>query len=199
MIKAIIFDLGGVIIDHGPQLEYFVDFFKPRNREEFWKKLNHFVGPLCEGRMTEEEYWTKIAESENIDPALIPKDLWTKNYEEHTVINNEVIGLIKKLKKHYRLILISNILESHVRINKKRGILDLFDDTVLSNEVRLSKDGAEIFLLALKRNGLEAGECIYIDDIKKFVDTAESAGMKGILFKSYNELVKDLRSCSINI
>ena len=197
MLKAIIFDAGGVIIEQGSQLDEFAKIFKPKNKQEFWEKINHYVGPLCKGEISEKEYWRKIAESENVDPKNIPENLWVKNYEETTNVNENVVGLIKSLRTKYKTILISNTIKPHVEINKKRKVFEDFDDVLNSNEVHLSKDTTAIFKLALKRNNLIAEECIFIDDIQKFVDIAISIGIQGILFKNINQLKKELLSLGV--
>lgn len=199
MIKAIIFDAGGVIIEQGSQLDEFAKIFKPKNKQAFWEKINHFVGPLCKGEISEKEYWRRIAESENIDPKTIPQNLWVKNYEETTKINESVVDLIKSLHKNYKTILISNTIKPHVDINRGRRLFENFDDILNSNEVHLSKDTPEIFKLALKRNQLNAEGCIFIDDIQKFVKIANSIGIYGILFKNINQLKKELVSLGVNV
>lgn len=199
MIKAIMFDAGGVVIEQGSQLDKFAKIFKPKNKQEFWEKINHFVGPLCKGEISEKEYWKRLAEFENIDPKIIPQNLWTNGYEETTKIKKEVIDLIKGLRRTYKMILISNTIKPHVDINRKRGLFENFDDVVNSNEVHLSKDTPAIFKLALKRNQLYAEECIFIDDIQKFVEIANSIGIHGILFKNVYQLKKELVSLKVNV
>lgn len=197
MIKAIIFDAGGVIVEHANQLDEFAKVFKSKDKERLWETINHSLGPLCEGEISEEEFWKEIAEIENTNPNSIPENLWLRKYEESTNIDREIINLIKKLRSNYKTIMISNTIKPHVIINKKRGLFDDFDDVILSNEVHLSKDSREIFELALKRNKLEPNECIFIDDIQKFVDIANSMGMKGILYKDSNQLKNDLENLDI--
>ncbi|MEW6610516.1 MAG: HAD family phosphatase [Patescibacteria group bacterium] len=199
MIKAIMFDAGGVIIEQGDQLDEFAKIFKPKDKQEFWKKINHFAGLLCKGEISESEYWKRLAESEGVNPDIIPQKLWTKGYEETTKVNKDVIDLIKRLHKTYKMILISNTIKPHVDINKKRGLFENFDDVLNSNEIHLSKDTPEIFQLALNRNQLNAEECIFIDDIQKFVDIANSLGIKGILFKDIYQLKKELVSLGVNV
>jgi len=199
MIKAIIFDAGGVVIKQGNQLDEFAKIFKPKNKQAFWNKINHFVGPLCKGEISEKEYWRRIAESENVDPETAPQNLWVKSYEETTRVDESVVDLIKSLRKNYKIILVSNTIKPHVAINKKRKLFENFDDVFNSNEVHLSKDTPEIFRLALKRNQLDAEECIFIDDIQKFVEIANSIGIHGILFNNINQLKKELVSLGVNI
>ncbi|MBU2638889.1 MAG: HAD family phosphatase [Nanoarchaeota archaeon] len=192
MIKAILFDAGGVIIKSGNQINIFAKIFRAKNKHKLWEKINHYVGPLCAGKMSEKEYWKIIAKSEGIDPKNIPDNLWAKNYGKTTKIDHKMMALIKSLRKQYKTILISNTIRPHVIINKKRGLFDNFDDVINSNEVHLSKDTKSIFQLALKRNHLKAEECIFIDDIQKFVDIAKSAGIPGICFRNVSQLKKEL-------
>ena len=57
---------------------------------------------------------------------------------------------------------------------------ELFDTVVISAEVGLRKPDEAIFRLALDRVGLEAGECVFIDDIDHNVRAAEALGMVGL-------------------
>lgn len=198
-IKAIIFDAGGVIIEQHNQLDEFAKIFKPSDKQLFWKKIKHYVGPLHKGEISEKEYWKRIANSENIDPKIIPQNLWTKNYEKTTKINKSVVDLIKNLRKNYKTILISNTIKPHVIVNRKRKLFENFDDVLNSNEVHLLKDASEIFKFALERDKLDAQECVFIDDIQKFIKIANSIGIRGILFKNINQLKKELVSLGVNI
>jgi putative hydrolase of the HAD superfamily len=198
MIKAVIFDAGGVIVSMGSQLDEFVKIFKPKNREKFWKKINDYVGSLSSGEITEQKYWERIAKSENINIRNVPSNLWETNYEKGTKINKDIISLIKNLRKKYKTILLSNTIEPHVRINKKRRLFDSFDDVINSNEVHLSKNTTKIFKLALDRNKLKPEESVFIDDIQNFLDIAKSIGIKGILFKDVGQLKKELNNLGIN-
>lgn len=198
IIKAIIFDAGGVVIDPGKQLDEFTKIFKPKNQQKFWEKINNYLGPLCIGEMSEQEFWTIIAKSENFDPKKVPPNLWVRNYEENNRINKNVVALVKELRKKYRTILVSNTIEPHVKINRRRGLFDHFDDVLNSNEVHFSKDDVEIFKLALQRNKLNAKECIFIDDIQKFLDIASSIGIRGILFKNTGQLKKGLANFGVS-
>lgn len=57
---------------------------------------------------------------------------------------------------------------------------DLFDAIVISGEVRMRKPSPEIFHHALEVLGLEAPQCVFIDDIEQNIEAAESLGMVGL-------------------
>jgi len=197
MIKAIIFDAGGVIVESGPILGKFIEIFHPKDREKFWHDVNIKAVAMCRGEMTEEDYWKEIAISQEMDPESVPLDMWTKYYEEFTSINQEVIQLIKNLKKQYKVALISNTIPPHAKVNKKRGFYDLFDVLILSHEVKMSKNNKKIFLLAIEKLNLKAEECIFIDDVQEFVDIAKSIGMKAILYQTPPQIKKELKKFGI--
>jgi 2-haloacid dehalogenase len=56
--------------------------------------------------------------------------------------------------------------------------LGLFRDIVVSGDEGLVKPDREIFQLLLDRNGLSAGDCLFIDDSPRNVEGAAAAGMK---------------------
>ena len=193
MIKAIIFDSGGVVINQDRLLNRFMQIFKSKDKEKFLVELNLRVIPLCKNELSESKFWTQFAKGVGISPSRIQQDLWTKAFEKLTKINKGIIKIIKTLKPNYKLALISNSIKSHAKINRKRGIYDLFDVVVLSHEVGLTKDSKKIFLLAANKLKVIPKECIFIDDIKEFVDVAESAGMNGIVFKNEEQLKANLK------
>ncbi len=57
---------------------------------------------------------------------------------------------------------------------------DIFDQVVISSEVRLRKPDPAIFRHALDLLGLEAAECAFVDDIRPNVEAAERLGITGV-------------------
>ncbi len=102
------------------------------------------------------------------------------------------------LKKNYKLAMISNTIEEHVKINRKLGRFKLFDVVILSNEAGFTKGEKYIFLLAIKELNIQPKECVFIDDIKKFLEIPKKLGMKTIHFKNNEQLIKDLRGLSLH-
>lgn len=194
MIKAVLFDVGGVIVEPGDQLNEFVKIFKPQDKQKFLSVLESNLGPLRKGIISETEYWRKVCTTFELDPEIVPNNAWTIRYLEMAPIRNEVVDLIRQLRKQYRIILISNTIMPHVKINTTRGLFKNFDDVLNSSEVHLTKDSDAIFRLALARNDLNAKECIFIDDEEKYIRVAESLGIKGILFNNMTQLKKELIS-----
>ena len=61
MIKAIIFDNGGVVSDQTLLLKKFTKIFKPKSRKKFLQDINLCAIPLCKNKISEAEYWIRIS------------------------------------------------------------------------------------------------------------------------------------------
>jgi putative hydrolase of the HAD superfamily/hydrolase len=64
---------------------------------------------------------------------------------------------------------------------------DMFDVVVISGEVGMRKPEPEIFALTAGRLGVEAGHCVFVDDLRVNVEAADRLGMTAILHRSYEQ------------
>ncbi|MGD2247455.1 MAG: HAD-IA family hydrolase [Candidatus Methanofastidiosia archaeon] len=188
MIKAVIFDLGGVIIDITPFISEVNQVFQPVNKEAFWEKINAETISLCKGDGRLIDFWKRLADTMGKDiPHTVLKNLWIAQ-NPWDFVNQDVYKIITVLQPVYKLAIISNTIQEHTKINRKKGLFTLFDVVILSHEVKLTKHNTDIFVKAAKALHVSPQKCIFIDDIPQFVGVAESVGMKGILFKNAHQL-----------
>lgn len=75
--------------------------------------------------------------------------------------------------------------------------LALFRDIVVSGHEKMLKPDAEIYALFLKRNSLQAADCLFIDDNAGNVRGAEAVGMLGHHFTSPQGLAAALQRMSL--
>lgn len=83
--------------------------------------------------------------------------------------------------------------EKFPTVRGRYDFFELFSDIVISGEVRLVKPDPRIFALFLRRTGLAASECIYIDDSAANIGAARELGFTTILFESPERLELELR------
>jgi putative hydrolase of the HAD superfamily len=69
---------------------------------------------------------------------------------------------------------------------------ELFDGVVISGEVGMHKPQAEIFLLGAERAGVEARNCVFVDDLRQNCEGAEAVGMTAILHRGAASTVPEL-------
>ena len=71
-------------------------------------------------------------------------------------------------------------------------LLELFDATVISAEVRLHKPQPEIYRLMAERLEVEPSRCLFVDDLKENCEGAEAVGMTAIRHQSPGETIARL-------
>ena len=71
--------------------------------------------------------------------------------------------------------------------------LGQFRDVVVSAHERLIKPDPAIYHVLLSRNGLQASQCVFVDDSLKNVEAARSVGMQAIHFVDAEDLGARLR------
>ena len=80
---------------------------------------------------------------------------------------------------------------------QKFHALKLFDSFILSYEVGKTKPDSAIFEEALKKATTLPDECVYIDDVPEFVETANKLGINVIYFRTVKKLKKELSDLNI--
>jgi putative hydrolase of the HAD superfamily len=71
-------------------------------------------------------------------------------------------------------------------------LAELFDDVVISAEVRMHKPQPAIYALAAERIGEPPQACVFVDDLRENCEGAEAAGMTAILHREPEETISRL-------
>ena len=115
-------------------------------------------------------------------------DLWTDMFTE----NKEVSEIVRQLKPHHHLIILSNTNPWHWRQALEQfPIVSEFQDYVLSYEVGVLKPHPAIYRAALEKAG-SSQRVIFIDDMELNVDGARIMGIRGVHFRSADQLKREL-------
>jgi len=98
-----------------------------------------------------------------------------------------MIDLVKELKsRNYKVMILSNLAQEQNDIFHKTypQITQLFDDIIVSSQVKILKPNKEIYQHLLNTHGLTAQECVYIDNQKDNIEAAQQQGMQSIWHKN---------------
>jgi len=201
MIKTIIFDLGNVIInvDHRSICGEMAKHSKYTADDIYRLGFNSQELKLYdEGKIKSEELFKWVVKRFSLD---ISYDIFQGIWSETLSLNDTVYALLQELKKEgYNLILLSNTNELHFDYIKLNfGVIDAFDDLVLSYRLGYSKPHEEVYREVLRRANSSAEDCVYIDDIEKFCEAAEKSGIKSITYRSTKQLITELKGLGVMI
>lgn len=114
--------------------------------------------------------------------------------------NRSVLDVIPQLRRaSCRLVLASNTNELHYEHFRRQfaEALDLFDAEVLSYRLKIKKPDARFYASCVKAAGCDASECVYVDDIRSFVEAAEKLGIAGLVYEPALDLTKALQSLGV--
>ena len=194
MIKNIIFDYGGVLLDWNPHYLYDPYFGDKEKAEWFLKNICTYEWNA------QHDNGKPIAEGTAELIALHPE--WEKEirmyYDDFMgMMGGQIPGmeeLVKDLKaKGYRVFGLSNwSVETFSQVRHVYPVLDLMEDMVISGIERIMKPDHRIFELALNRFGIKAEETVFIDDNPNNVQAACEVGIHGVLFQSKDLLLSKL-------
>jgi putative hydrolase of the HAD superfamily len=181
MIKTIIFDFGNVFINL--DIDGFTkNVFNKFKIDSFSEEMKSFNSLYEEGLISTNEFLEFY--SENFTEFSVEEliDIWNyilKDFPKHR------LDFLKELRENskYKLILLSNTNELHINwINENIPhyieFKNCFDSFYLSHEIHLSKPNKNIYEFVLNENNLNANECLFIDDNKENVISAEKLGIR---------------------
>ncbi len=189
MIKAVIFDMNGVIIND----ETIHELAFNRSLVTHGIRVSHEEYQKCCAGKTDRVGFETIAKEKNlnfdIDQAIHDKD---QSYFQLFPANKKtypgVIELIKSLKDKYKLAVCSGSVQREVEmILKEFDIFDCFKVVISAENVTRSKPDPEPYLLAAQRLGVLAEECVAIEDSPSGIAAAKAAGMKCIAITTTHE------------
>ncbi len=203
--KAIIFDLGGVIVELDIS-EFFQEIYSPfplaRPKTPFMLKFFKQSDKYHKGEMDDESFYHLSCDILKLDKNKITKSRFFNAFNMIIRgINKDMVKLLKILNqtKFYRILCLSNVNESHwAYLNKSNcNFLKYFDEIILSHKVHLMKPERKIFELAIKKAQCDPDEILYIDDGFKNIKAAEELGIMGLIFIDYSSLIKDFKKLGI--
>jgi beta-phosphoglucomutase len=92
----------------------------------------------------------------------------------------------------YKLAVASNSVRNSVEVMMEKSALDSYLDVVLSNEdVKNGKPAPDIYLAAADRLGLSPAECLVVEDNPKGIEAAEKAGCPVLIVETVHEVTLD--------
>jgi HAD superfamily hydrolase (TIGR01509 family) len=195
LLKAVIFDMDGVIVDSEP-LHKKVEriLLAPYGIHPSDEELNSYMG--IEMKVLITMYIRKYDMRVSFD------DLYS-DYKKHLfqVFSREIraipsaVGLIHGLKQSgLKLAVGSSAYRDLVLlVLKTLNLAEAFDAVVSGDDVRNGKPNPDIFLEAAKRLGCAPGECAVIEDSRNGVAAAKAAGMVCAGYQNPNSAGQDLR------
>lgn len=181
MVKAVIFDMDGVIIDSEiVYLQYMLEFARMKNPAVRIEQLYDMVG------RTRGDSWKVMARAvdngqswEEIRAEFRTRDIYAE-IDYRSIFRPDVKVVVEWLKEHgYQVGLASSThLELILRVLTENGIKEYFDTVVSGAQFKESKPNPEIYHFTAGQLGVAEADCLVVEDSTVGITAASRAGMK---------------------
>jgi len=194
-IKAIIFDLGAVLlnINYHKTIEEF-EKLGIKNSSSFYskKEQTNLFNLLETGEISEEDFTTEVKKKCKYGSDNKIVSAWNAMLLD---LPKHRVSLLKDLTKKYDIYLLSNTNSIHISefknimgYEKYEVFYKLFKKVYYSHEIGFRKPNKEAFQLILDENNLNADKVLFIDDSPQHIEGAKNLGIKTYHLKDGEEV-----------
>ena len=201
MIRAVVFDLGGVLFSEGKAVA-----MEELAREHGYdpslvNKILHspMSFELRKGLITDDEFWSWVQTQlpQNYD-ALLIKRVWYDGY----VLDDDIFKLVKKLTGKYKIAAFSGNIKSRIDFLEERyGFRHLFDQEIYSFEHHLTKPDKKFVEVMISEIGCRPEEIVYIDDNDQYTLPAREMKLNVLIYSrgEVTRLERELRRLGVAV
>jgi len=201
LIQAIVFDLGGVLFSEGKSVAV-----ERLARERGYRKeivLQVLTSPqsveLRKGLISDEAFWSWVREQlpEGYDASVIRRE-WYDGY----VLDEEILGLLKRLKANYQIIAFSGNVKSRVDfLEEKYRFRCLLDKEIYSFDYHMTKPDKRFVETMIEQLGCRPEEIVYIEDNDRYAEPARELGVRVLLYSKgdLRRLEEELRTLGVRV
>lgn len=194
LLRAVIFDLGGVLVrteNRQPRAQLAARLRMSYDELSSLIFDSESARQATLGQLSTNAHWEAVLKALRLfeqEFGLARQDFWGGD-----VLDMELVDYIRGLRPRYKTALLSNAWDNLREVLEKHwGILDAFDQVIISAEVGLAKPEARIYQLAVERLGVAPGEAVFVDDWEENLTGAREAGLAVVHFRSRQQTLAEL-------
>jgi epoxide hydrolase-like predicted phosphatase len=196
MIRAVIFDVGGVL-----------ECTPPTGHRRKWEAdLGLAPGELDRtmvdvwlggslGTVSETEVHSALADRLRLSPSQV-QQFMDGFWEEYLgTLNTQLTDYAASLRPRYRTGILSNsFVGAREREQQRYGFEDLVDVIAYSHEIGVAKPDPAAYLLTCERLDVAPEEAVFLDDREQAVGGAHAVGMAAVLFRDNTQAVAEIEA-----
>ena len=196
MIKTIIFDFGGVILNT-PDFRWarrWQKFFGLQDHPEFAEMLNNqnesqLVKDICLGKISEDQVWEVVSEKWRVKPKVIQG--FRRRFFSKRRLNKRMIHFIMDVQANYQTAILSNAGDRTRQVIEADYQLDRYlDEIIISAEEGVIKPDLRIYQIAMERLRAAPETTLFLDDTLENVLSAREFGMHAVQFINNHQAIQ---------
>ncbi|WP_018633251.1 HAD family hydrolase [Neomegalonema perideroedes] len=197
MARIVVFDVGNVLISWDPHAPYRAHFPDEAAIAAFLEEIGFYAWNLENDRGRP---WDQAVAELSAEFPHRAELIALAHREWASTVTGPIAGTVEILRRlkaaGVPVYAITNFSPEKWRESVARFdfLREGFLDVVVSGDEKLVKPDLRIYETLLKRNGLKAEDCVFIDDSLPNVEGARAAGMKAIHFQNPEALARELQA-----
>lgn len=192
-IKAVLWDFSGVLFIpiEGRGHDYYAqslglssETLTKYYKDDLNRKLNL-------GEIDHKTFYRTMFKEQGINEELL--SLYEEVFYQSFQLNIPLVDRIKSIRKTKKVGLLSNY-SNRLRpmLENNLKIAGLFDELIISCEVRMVKPDEAIYRLALARLDVQPQETIFVDDLIENIEAAQKIGIHAIHFQNTAQVISEV-------
>ncbi len=208
MIKAAIFDIGGVVLvgRKGGRYSAVVKEVIARTAtdsnadvEKFTRAYMGSFDAATAGSISEAEFLGRVSGAAGVSRRAM-KRAYRAAFMVPNRVNAPMLSIARRLKRSgYRVAALSNVDSLAASPVRRLGAYKPFNPVVLSYKVHMLKPHVGVYRLMLRKLRLKPQECIFIDDMPANVEAARKLGFHAILYVNVRETRAMLEELGVRV
>lgn len=198
MIKAIVFDIGGVLLrteDHSGRLQLQHQYHLPDDAVEALVFESEPARLSTIGKAPQSAVWLNVAKTLDLSQSELEtfrSTFWSGDY-----LDTELVEFLKSCRPKYKTALLSNAWEgSRADFESNYGLTEgvVADKVLISAELGVAKPSYRIYDILRSQMACAFSEILFVDDISDNIESANQLGIQTIQYRTGMNVINQIKS-----
>lgn len=194
-IKALIFDMGGVLIkttDKNPRRKLAESLNLTYSELDQLVYGSNSAISASLGEISERDHFMAVIHQLGLDSSEFSR--FREEFWGGDRLDEELVEFIRQQKANYQLAMLSNAMsDTRNWLELKYNFLHLFDVIYFSAEQRMAKPDPIYYERLLEELKIKAEESIFVDDFIENIHAAQELGMHAVHYRSTPQTIAEIK------
>lgn len=209
-IKAVIFDIGGVLLFGDEEVKYGHQNINVHrelskkvgiNLKRWFDLLGEHYSKAIKGELNKEQLFKELGKRLDLDPKKLEK-MFIRAHRKYFKKNKKLLKFSKKLRKDYYVGILSDQAPVSKKVFLEKINMEKFNPVVISCDIGMRKPEKKIYKYLKKEldnlaeknsDKIKYSEIVFIDNRDWNLKPARELGMQTVLFKNNKQTIQELK------